>query len=69
MTRSQKQGESISLYVHALYNLVKDCEFQAVTAEKYKDEMTRDAFINGIASDATRRRLFEGKNLRLQYCC
>ena len=63
MTRSQKQGESISMYVHALRNLAKDCEFQAVSAEKYKEEMTRDAFINGIASEDIRRRLFEEETL------
>ena len=48
MTRLQAQNESISQYVHALSSLAKECSFQAVSAEKYKDNMTRYAFINEL---------------------
>jgi len=30
--------------------LAKDCTFKAVTAVQYKEEMIKDAFINGLAS-------------------
>ena len=63
MTRLQAQNESISQYVHALRGLAKECFFQAVSAEKYKNDMTRDAFINGLRSDTTRRRLLEEETL------
>ena len=65
MKRLQAQNESISQYVHALRGLAKECSFQAVSAEKYKNDMTRDAFINGIRSDTTRRRLLEEETLDL----
>ena len=66
MSRSQKTEESISAYVHSLKQLSRDCNFQAVTAETYRDEMTRDAFINGLNSTEIRRRLLEDDNLNLQ---
>ena len=50
MTRVQKSDETIAGYVHALKTLSKDCEFNAVTAEQYKDCMTRDAFIHDLTS-------------------
>ena len=65
MTRLQAQNESISQYVHALRGLAKECSFQAVSAEKYKNDMTRDAFINGLRSDTTSRRLLEEETLDL----
>ena len=65
MKRLQAQNESISQYVHALRGLAKECSFQAVSAEKYKNDMTRDAFINGLRSDTTRRRLLEEETLDL----
>ena len=48
MTRLQAQNETISQYVHAFRGFAKECSFQAVSAKKYKDDMTRDAFINGL---------------------
>ena len=66
MSRSQKAGESISSYVHSLKQLARDCNFQAVTAETYRDDMTRDAFINGLSSSEIRRRLLEDNELSLQ---
>jgi len=55
-TRTQKSGENLSEFLQALS---KDCQFQAVTAENYKKEMVRDAFINELASTTIRQRLLE----------
>ena len=59
MTRTQRPGESIAEYVHFLRVLARDCDFVQVTAEQYRDEFTRDAFINGLASSSIRQRLLE----------
>ena len=50
MTRTQSPTKTIEELVHALRQLARDCEFQNVNAENSKNEMTRDAFINGINS-------------------
>jgi len=50
---------------HALRQLARDCDFQDVNAATYKHELTRDAFFNGINSNATRQRLLEDDNLDL----
>ena len=63
MTSLQAQNESISQYVHDLRGLAKECSFQAVSAEKYKNDITRNAFINALRSDTTRRRLLEEETL------
>ena len=63
ITRLQAQNETISQYVYALCGLAKECFFQAVSAERYKDDMTKNAFINGLRSDTTRRRLLEEETL------
>ena len=63
MTRLQAQNETISQYIHALRSLAKKYSFQAVSAKKYKDNMTRDAFNNGLRFDTTRKRLLEEKTL------
>ena len=59
MTRTQHPGESIAEYVHSLRKLAIDCDFAQVRAEQYRDELTRDAFINGLASLSIRQRLVE----------
>ena len=66
MTRTQKPSESINKYVHALRQLARDCAFQNVTAEVYKDELTGGAFISGINSSVFRQRLLEDNNLGFQ---
>ena len=63
MTRSQKEVEKIDEYVHALNQLARDCEFKNVSAEEYKDNLTRDAFINEICSSTIRQRLLEENQL------
>ena len=59
MTRLQAQNQSISWYVYILCALAKECSFQIVSAKRYKDDMNRDAFINGFQFYTTRRRLLE----------
>ena len=41
----------------------KHCGLRDVTAEKYRNELVRDAFINGIASHSIRQRLLENSEL------
>ena len=63
MTTTQRPGESIAEYVLSLRELAKDCDCVQVTAEQYKDEFTRDAFIYGLASFSIRQRLLEGDDI------
>lgn len=65
-TRSQQSGESLTAFLLTLKILAKDCTFQAVTADQYREELTRDAFINGLLSPAIRLRLLENQNLTLK---
>ena len=66
LSRTQKSNESLAEFVHALKQLARDCEFRAVSADKYRDELTRDAFINGINSVSIRQRLLEEDGLTFQ---
>ena len=59
MTRTQRPGESIAEYVPSLREPARDSDFVQVTAEQYRDELTRDAFINRLASSSIRQRLLE----------
>ena len=54
MTRKQQRGKSIAEYVHALRKLARDCSFTNVSAEQYREELMRDAFINGLTSSNIR---------------
>ncbi|XP_076052612.1 uncharacterized protein LOC143032026 [Oratosquilla oratoria] len=65
-TRRQQSGESLDEFLRELHKLSKGCNFKAVTAEQYREEMVRDAFINGIASAFIRQRLLENKSLDLE---
>ena len=65
-TRQQRVGESLDEFLRELTKLGKDCKFRAVSAEQYKDELVRDAFINGLASPMIRQRLLENKSLDLK---
>ena len=64
-TRKQKPGETLDQFLQELRMLAKDCNFVSVTAEKYKDESIRDAFINGLSSSNIRTRLLENQTLEL----
>jgi len=65
VSRRQAGGESISKFLHVLEDLAKDCAFSNVTADMYREELTRDAFINGLASSAIRQRLLEKEEFSL----
>ncbi|XP_078495462.1 uncharacterized protein LOC144750544 [Ciona intestinalis] len=65
VSRHQKPDESISEYLRELRELAKECSFSDVTADRYKEELTRDAFINGLKSPDIRQRLLEIEDLNL----
>ena len=49
-TRRQQPHETLDEYLQTLKTLSKDCNFQSVTASKYREESIRDAFISGLRS-------------------
>ena len=59
ITYKQEPSQSIDAFKQELQRLSKNCNFQQVTAEQYRQQYVRDAFINGIASGHIRRRLLE----------
>ena len=65
MSRHQQPGESVTEYAQTLKALAKECTFAAVTAEEYRAELTRDAFINGLSSTFIRQRILEKDELNL----
>ena len=65
-TRSQRPGETLDEFIQALKQLSTDCNFKAVSADQYKEESIRDAFIAGLQSQYIRQRLLENKTLELQ---
>jgi len=65
VSRRQGSDESISELLHVLKGLAKDCTFSVVTADTYREELSRDAFINGLASSAVPQRLLEKEELSL----
>jgi len=50
--------------LHVLKGLAEDCAFSDVTADMYREELTR-SFISGIASSAVRQRLLGKEELSL----
>ncbi|KAL0860127.1 hypothetical protein ABMA27_010434 [Loxostege sticticalis] len=64
-TRKQCPNENIDLYLQALKQLSKDCDFAAVDTETNKNDNVRDAFISGISSSKIRQRLLENLTLTL----
>jgi len=65
VSRHKLQGETLSEYVQVLKSLAKDCTFAEVTAATYREELTRDAFINGLSSASIRQRLLERAEITL----
>lgn len=65
-SRTQLAAESISEYLHTLKQMSKDCEFKSVSAEQYKCEYIRDAFIRGLKSARIRERLLENSTITLE---
>ena len=64
-TTKQQAGQTLHDFLQTLVSLCKDCNFRAVTAEGYVQQIIRDAFINGLASSAIRQRLLENRDLTL----
>lgn len=64
-TRNQQTSETVAEYLQALKQLSKDCEFKPVSAEQYKNEYVRDAFIRGLKSARIRERLLENTTISL----
>lgn len=64
-TRRQEGNESLDQFAQALHSLAKDCKFEPVSADKYREECIRDAFISGISSTDIRKRLLENNTLTL----
>ncbi|KRZ69283.1 hypothetical protein T10_11777 [Trichinella papuae] len=66
ISRKQRDGESLEEFLRALQRLSKNCEYENVTAEQYREEMIRDAFINNMSSDEIRTRILEHNVISLQ---
>lgn len=48
LTARQNHGESVDLYLQALTVLSRDCQFKPVTADIYRDDFIRVAFISSL---------------------
>ena len=64
-TRKQQSSESIDEFLQSLQNLSKNCNFAAVSADIYRNQMIRDSFISGLSSNYIRQRLLENTTLSL----
>jgi len=64
-TRNQNPEESLQTFLNELLVSSKACNFQDVTAEVYRNELVRDAFLNGLKSHENRQRLVENNELTL----
>ena len=60
-SRRQQPGETLDEFLQALKQLSKDCDYKPVTADQYREESIRDAFISGLSSPVIRQRLLENK--------
>jgi len=65
VSRRQAPTESISEFLQALKGVAKECSFDDVSAAVYREELTRDSFINNLSSSSIRQRLLEKDNLTL----
>ena len=65
-TAKQQPGQTLNEFMQTLHSLSKDCGFRDVTAEVYRREFVRDAFINGLVSSVIRQRLLENRDLDLE---
>ncbi|XP_076803121.1 uncharacterized protein LOC143447076 [Clavelina lepadiformis] len=65
-TRKQQPSESPTQFMQTLQILSKNCQCKDVTAEQYRKELCRDAFINGLSSPSIRQRLLENTTLSLE---
>ena len=66
-TAKQESGHILDEFLLSFQKLAKDCNFPAVgSGVQYKQEMIRDAFINGLISPGMRQRLLEHCELKLE---
>ena len=63
LSRKQESAETIDDFTTNLRQLTKDCQFKAVTAEEYSNEMLLNAFVNGLNDNTIRQRLLETTDL------
>ncbi|XP_069744229.1 uncharacterized protein [Narcine bancroftii] len=59
MTRSQQVGESAIDFILSLKDLARGCNFKAVSAQEYAEDIIRDRIVAGIRSTEMRHRLLE----------
>ncbi|XP_047137598.1 uncharacterized protein LOC124814090 [Hydra vulgaris] len=66
LIRHKTSSESLEDSLQELRKLSKNCNYKDVSAEQYREEQIRDAFISGINSNYIRQRLLENSTLNLQ---
>ena len=66
ITHRQNEGEMVDQFMQKLERLSKQCEFTEVSAETYRCDYIREAFINGLNSPIICQRLLENNNLTLE---
>ena len=47
-TQTQQHKENLEEFLKQLRQLAKDCNFAAVNAQTYREQMIRDVFIKGL---------------------
>ena len=62
-TTKQDTDESVDEFILRINKLSQDCNFTAVSAQEYKDDIKRYSFINGLSSNFIRQRLLENRTL------
>ncbi|XP_014366187.2 uncharacterized protein LOC106717015 [Papilio machaon] len=62
----QKPEETVGDFLRNLQQLSFNCNFKSVTAEEYRNDYVRDAFIAGIHSQKIRQRLLENLEISLE---
>ena len=65
-TAKQQPEETLDEFYLKLQKLARDCNFRQVTSEQYRQEMVRDALINGLSSHGIHQRLLENRDLNLE---
>ena len=65
-TRCQQPNEKLDEFLQSLKTLRKDCHFESVTTNKYREESIWDAFITRLRSPSIRQRLLENNTLDLK---
>ena len=61
--QKDEDGESIDEFVLRLNGLSQNCNFVAVNAQAYSDDIKRDSFVSGISSTFIRERLLKNQKL------